>query len=96
VAAQRRQETGTQRWQEARQASSYAATQRGEAVGRRARGAGGGLTGSRVPIFLGRQKQKEMCGVYVGWLAGIGVLAHFGVKSLPICVFFFAVASKKM
>jgi hypothetical protein len=38
--------------------------------------------------FFGGEKQKERCGVYVGWLAGIGVLAHFGVKSLPICVFF--------
>ena len=29
-------------------------------------------------FFLG--KQKERCEVYVGWLAMIGVLAHFGAE----------------
>ena len=31
-----------------------------------------------MAIFFG--KKKERCEVYVGWLAAIGVLAHFGTE----------------
>ena len=36
-------------------------------------------------FFLG--KQKERCEVYVGWLAAIGVLAHFGAGQIQLKIF---------
>jgi len=58
---------------------------RGGVVGRRG-GAGGGSPGSRVAFFFGG-KQKRRSEMYVGWLAGTGVLAHFGAGQIQLKIF---------
>jgi hypothetical protein len=69
---------GGRRGGAAAQRGGHAALAGGEA-GRQLRGGSPGSR-SRVAIFFGGKKQKERCEVYVGWPAGIGVLAHFGTE----------------